>query len=194
MGLFSSIGKFFKKIWGGITKVFKAVMKPINKLLGSKLGKILMLAVSIFTMGASLLAGAQGFMSGTGGFISKFLNGGKAFLNSLIGTKFDVAGADVAGGAAAGASNVATPPAPEGAVDAAASVLEGTDPTAIGGLVEQGAGSSAFGPGPTGDVVQQAAGQGAMLPPGAGDAAKTAELLKKSTGVADKEAEGGWLS
>ncbi len=202
MGIFSSIGKFFTNVWKGITKVFEAVMKPINKLLGSKLGKILMLAVSIFTMGTALLAGAQGFMSGTG-FIGKFLNGGKAFLNSLIGTKFDVAGEAGAGGAVAGA-DVMGPPAPEGAVDAAASVLEGTDPAAIGGIVEQGgAGSMAMGPGPTGDVMQrsvtsggQAAGQGAMLPPGASDAAKTAELMKASTSAATGgAAEGGnWLT
>lgn len=132
MGLFSGIGKIFSGIWSGIKKVFGAVMKPISKLLNSKLGKILMLAVSVFSMGTALLAGAQGFMSGAG-FIGKFINGGKAFMNSLIGSNFAVEGAEAAGTAGAvaeGAANVA------GGAAGAAGVLEGVDPTAVGGIAE----------------------------------------------------------
>ena len=99
MGLFSSIGKALSGIWSGIKKVFKSVMKPISKLLNSKLGKVLMLAVSVFSMGSALLAGGKGFLAGEG-FIGKFINGGKEFLNSLLGTKLDTAappGVDAAG-------------------------------------------------------------------------------------------------
>jgi len=91
MGIFSSIWKGIKGIVKGIGKVFKAILKPVAKLLGSDFGKILMLGLAVFTLGASLIAGFQGFMQGSG-FIGRFINGGKAFLNTLLGTNFEVTG------------------------------------------------------------------------------------------------------
>jgi len=127
MGIFKSIGGFFKKIWDGITRVFSKIMKPIAKLLDSKLGKALMLAVSIFTMGTALLAGVKGFASASG-FINKFVAGGQEFINSLLGTEF--------GKGAGGGKVPNVPGAPgEGAVGAG-DILTGGDPTAIGGIKE----------------------------------------------------------
>ncbi len=91
MGIFSSIWKGIKGIVSGIGKVFKAILKPIAKLFDSGFGKALMLGLAVFTMGASLIAGFEGFMQGSG-FIGRFINGGKAFLNTLLGTTFEVSG------------------------------------------------------------------------------------------------------
>lgn len=175
MGLFSGIGKFFKGIWNGIKKVFSAVMKPVAKLLNSKLGKILMLAVTVFSMGTALLAGAQGFMSGTG-FIGKFINGGKAFMNSLIGTNFAVEGAEAAGTAGAvaeGTVNVA------GDAADAAGVLEGIDPTAAGGIAE--ATEVAGQVGPPAPLGPEGLAPGQMGPP-------------TPVGAAVPDPNAGWLS
>lgn len=91
MGLLSKIWKGVKSIFSGIGKVFNAILKPVAKLFDSGFGKALMLGLAVFTMGASLIAGVQGFAQGTG-FIGKFINGGKAFINTLLGTNFEVAG------------------------------------------------------------------------------------------------------
>jgi hypothetical protein len=141
MGLFSGIGKLFSGIWNGITKVFKAIMKPVGKLLNSKIGKAIMMGVAIFSMGTSLLAGVQGFAEGTG-FIGKFLNGGKAFLNSLLGTNFKTAnpksiaaGGDKgmfgSGGGGGGKAPVIDP-------EAAGNLLTGTDAGVVGPLAPLG--------------------------------------------------------
>jgi len=124
MGLLSSIGKVFKKVWKGITKVFSKVTEAVGKLFSSKIGKALMLAVTVFSGGAALLAGGKGFMAGSGGFISKFLNGGKAFLNSLIGTKFNVEGAGGMGAATGGATEAVADSASAIAEDQALNVAE----------------------------------------------------------------------
>jgi hypothetical protein len=88
MGLLSKlgkgIGKIFKGVWKGITKVFKAVMKPISKLLDSKIGKAIMLGVTLFTLGPALMAGGKAFLAGEG-FIARFVDAGSAFMDSLLG-------------------------------------------------------------------------------------------------------------
>lgn len=53
MGFLSSA---WKSVKNGFKKVFGAVLKPFSKILNSKFFKVAMLAVSVFTMGASLLA------------------------------------------------------------------------------------------------------------------------------------------
>jgi len=53
MGLLSSA---WKSVSNGFKKVFGKVLKPFAKILNSKFFKVAMLAVSVFTMGASLLA------------------------------------------------------------------------------------------------------------------------------------------
>jgi len=88
MGLLKKIGKAIGGVFKGIKKIFKAIMKPIGKILGSKWGKVLMLGLSIFTLGSSLLAGRAGFLAAREagkGYISSFVAGGKAFIGSLLG-------------------------------------------------------------------------------------------------------------
>ena len=167
MGFFSSLWKGIKNVFKGVMKIFSPILKPLGKILGSGWGKALMLAMSVFTMGASLMAGYSAFTNTAGSFLTKFVAGGKAFIGSLLGKKPAEAGTaattPVAGGGAAGelaASGQINPGALLG------------DPTQGGAAIQSGSG--AFGPGPTGDVMQQAisgatgpgAGQGAMLPPG----------------------------
>ena len=53
MGLFSKIKKGLKKIGHVISKTFKKVMKPVKKFLSTKFGQWAMLALSIYSMGAS---------------------------------------------------------------------------------------------------------------------------------------------
>lgn len=132
MGLFSSIGKFFKKIFKGIKKVFSKVAEGVGKLLNSKLGKALLMAVTVFSMGSALLAGAKGFAAGQG-FIGKFLNGGKEFLNSLIGTNFETVGQ---GGGKEMTSGFINEAGATGTPNPAGEILTGGDPTAAGGIGE----------------------------------------------------------
>ncbi len=104
MGLLKKIGKAIGSVFSGIKKVFRAVMKPINKILGSKWGKILMTALSIFTLGTALLAGGAEFLAvraAGSSYISSFVAGGKAFIGSLLGiepTQQTAAGAPGASG------------------------------------------------------------------------------------------------
>lgn len=184
MGFFSSIGKFFKKVWGGIKKVFSKVMEGVGKILGSKLGKALMMAVSVFSMGTALLAGAKGFMAGQG-FIGKFLNGGKEFLNTLLGTKFETEGM-MAGGAKSpggvisegGATGVGGDPVSAG------DVLTGGDPTAATGV---GGGIEVPGAAGAPEVLktgQLSAPGGGQLPLGVPGAAKEPGWLSKAATAA----------
>lgn len=87
MGLFSKIKKIGKKIFKGVKKVFKKVTKFIGKIAGSKWGKALLLAASVFTLGTAAMAGFQGFAAsaaqGANGFFSNFVAGGKEFLGAL---------------------------------------------------------------------------------------------------------------
>jgi hypothetical protein len=107
MGFFSKIGDALGKLWDGVENVFKGILRvfdpilrPIAKFLDSSLGKVVMLAASVFTFGASLMAGGAGFMSGlagtpgvagSGGFLNAFVEGGKAFASTLLGTGADKA-------------------------------------------------------------------------------------------------------
>jgi hypothetical protein len=90
MGILGDIWGGIKKVVGGIfdgiKKIFKPILEPIAKFLGSSFGKALMIGLSVFTLGASLLAGAGTFMQTAGSFIDKFVAGGKTFLNTLLGT------------------------------------------------------------------------------------------------------------
>lgn len=86
MGLLSKVKKFGKKVVGGVTKVFKSVMKPIGKLMQKDWFKKVMLAATIVTGGVAL---ASGITAGLGasaqgaGFLQSFVTGGKAFAAAL---------------------------------------------------------------------------------------------------------------
>lgn len=86
MGFFSKIWKAVKSVFTGIKNVFKAILKPIGKLLNSSFGKALMIGLSIFTLGTAMVAGFQAFAaSNATGFMAKFVEGASAFMGSLTG-------------------------------------------------------------------------------------------------------------
>ena len=192
MGLLSKlgkgIGKIFKGVWKGITKVFKAVMKPISKLLDSKIGKAIMLGVTLFTLGPALMAGGKAFLAGEG-FIAKFVDAGSAFMNSLLGGTLEggaatgnaPAGVGGAGGGTispTGVSSGATDVmgmSPELGVDAMASAT-GANPLAGAGVTPSVKASQLAGVG----------GGGAVAPTMSGAAA--------ATNFGAEAGGGGWLS
>ena len=159
-----------------------------------------MLAVTVFSMGTALMAGAQGFAEGAG-FLGKFINGGKAFLNSMLGTNFETVGQAGGGAAATGleamdAANAAKGAFTEGALapQAAADVLTGAE------------GATGIAPGlGSGLPESTAAGVGNLTPPGAVPASaggvdklagmNTASTAKNAAGtLAAPASEGNWLS
>lgn len=181
MGLFSSIWSGIKNVFGGIMKIFAPILKPLGKILNTGWGKALMLAMSVFTLGTSLMAGASawGVAAGEGAsFMGKFVAGGKAFLSSALGI-------ETAGGEQLAAGTAATPGVQAGSGGAAAQLQAGgaVNPGDLlaanipGGEAVGQAGSMAMGPPPTGDIMQQAttaggggaAGSGAIpgMTPGA---------------------------
>lgn len=217
MGIFSAIGDAFKSVFKGIAKVFSPILKPLGKLMNSSFGKALMIGLSIFTLGTAMVAGYAAFTANmaANGFVTAFVEGGKAFLTTLTGVGGGEGGllapnattseAMISGsGAAADATALAMEQggsagvAGQSGIAGAESALEGG-----GALAEGASGSGAFGPGATGDVPMRAVtagggpttGQGAMLPEAAGDAAKVADLTAKNTGAITATGEqGGWLS
>jgi hypothetical protein len=165
MGFFSSLWSGVKSVFKGVMKIFSPILKPLGKILNSGWGKALMLAMSVFTMGASLMAGFSAFTNTAGSFLAKFVAGGKAFIGSLLGQKPSEVG-----------TAATTPVAGGGAAGELAAQAQINPGQFVGDVSGGAAGSGAFGPGPTGDVMRQAvsgpggpaAGQGAMLPPGGG--------------------------
>lgn len=196
MGILSKLWKGVKSVFGGILKVFEPILAPIAKALDTGLGKAIMIGLSIFTLGTSLLAGGQAFMAGLGGssgsFINAFVEGGKQFMTTMV-TGEGFQGAKSAADAA-GQTMQAT-------AEGVGQALEtGGVPGIVGQTGPEAAGSMAMGPGPTGDVMTKAvtggapgqAGQVGMLPPEAMTPAKTvAETAAKTTAPAK---EGSWLS
>jgi hypothetical protein len=87
MGFLSSVGrgvkKFFSGIASGVKKVFKGIGEAFGKVMDSKWGKVLMVAMAVFTMGTALIAGFQGFASTAGSFLTKFVAGAKEFVVAL---------------------------------------------------------------------------------------------------------------
>jgi hypothetical protein len=86
MGLFSGIVGAIKDVFSGILDVFQPVLAPISKALDSKLGKALMLGLSIFTLGTSMMAGFQAFQAagGAGNFMSAFVKGAGQFMKTMF--------------------------------------------------------------------------------------------------------------
>ena len=88
MGIFSSIKKAFKKVVKGVKKVFKKVGKFVGKIASSKIGKILMIGLTVFTLGSALMAGASAFSSAGaagGSLFNQVVAGGKEFALALVG-------------------------------------------------------------------------------------------------------------
>ncbi len=126
MGLFKNIKKGFKKIFKGIKKGFTKALAFVGKVAGSKWGKMLLLASSIFTGGMALAAGFQGFLSSTAPtFLGKFVAGAKGFMAGLA--KPVAQAKKMLGGAEAAATIGQAATAAAGAAQTAApqSVLQG---------------------------------------------------------------------
>ena len=86
MGIFKSIKKAFKKIVKGVKKVFKKVGQFVGKIMSSKIGKILMIGLTVFTLGTALMAGAGAFAGSTAPTLfGKVVAGGKEFALALVG-------------------------------------------------------------------------------------------------------------
>lgn len=200
MGLFSSIGKFFKKVWKGIGKGFKKVLGVVGKLLDSKLGKVLMMAVSVFTLGSALIAaqGAYAAASVAGqSFISSFIQGGKVFLKTLVGMGGQEGAASTSGAQGAAEAVASTTPnasavaAGANPLAAATDVGAGIDAatTAGGALSEAGAAATAAGgAGVAMSPVAQVGGDALTV---LGNPAANATV---AAGASGQTAAGGWLS
>lgn len=213
MGLLSKIWEGVKNVFKGILKVFEPILKPLGKLMNSKFGKALMIGLSIFTLGTAMVAGYGAFTAAQAagqGFISAFVEGGKVFLQTLVGQgpgdKLAETGsmADEALQTSKELGDMGQLVTETGG--AAPTIAEAGSEAVKQGVMGSGtaleSGSMAFGPPPAGDTMNravtaggQASGQGAMLPQMPGDAAKIAELSKTSTGAIEAGGSGGkWLS
>ena len=104
------VGKVVKGVVKGVGKVFKKVIGAVGKVLGSKLGKLVMFAIAIYTGGMALAAGFNSFMTSTApSFLGKFVAGAKGFVGALTGkgvAEKGVEGAVVAGGEGAAGSQM----------------------------------------------------------------------------------------
>ena len=138
MGLFKKLKKAVKGVFSGIGNVFKKVLKPFQKILSSKWGKILMIAASIFTLGTAMMAGYTAWTQAGGNMLAKFVASGKDFIFSLIGkqTVYGAKGSLAAGKAAAEAGKAGI-----GAGDALG------DPLAAAGVEAEGLQSGLTGTG-----------------------------------------------
>jgi hypothetical protein len=211
MGIFSGIGKAFKSVFKGIAKVFEPILKPLGKLMNSKLGKAIMIGLSIFTLGSAMVAGYGAFTAAQAagqGFVSAFVEGGKVFLQTLVGKGPEAAdklagptveGAQGAmqtgetlsaleGGAGAVVEAGTTAATPTGALPGASTMSQG------GALSEGASTMAAVSPGQAGagSGVAGSGGMGGMpdLPVPAG----TDPALQASTGIAPTTAPGGGSS
>ena len=202
MGLLSSIGKVVKKVWKGVKKVFGKVMGVVGKITGSKWGKVLMLALAVYTGGMALSAGwtAFGAQGTSASFMTKFVAGSKAFMGSITGASAAAApGAPTSGvtGVVGGATDAATvaQSAAQGsqAAQAAQTVASGSQAaqTAASGI---GAGGNAFrSTGVLGKAVTATAeGASALAPSIVNAAAPAAASGGGILGTLGKAAKGAW--
>ena len=203
MGIFSSIGKAIKNVFNGVMKVFQPILEPLNKLMDSALGKIIMVGMSVFTLGTSLMAGGTAFMSSmstTNSFISSFVKGGKAFMSALTGVGAEEAvggaanltapaGQQVAGaaGAAGAAPEALTAAGGAGtaAADMAAKTMQAGTP---GGLLNSAKAASMTQPGSIADSMLA----GTNAPSSMSKMAAANNFGTPATAAAEKS--GSWLS
>ena len=190
-GFLGKIWEGVKNVFGGIGKVFAGVLAALN--LDTGWGKALMLAVSVFTFGAALMAGGSAFMGGLtaqgGGFVQAFVEGGKAFMGSLLGTGAKDTGVVDAMGAGEAVN--------EGALLAGA---EASTMNPLGANMGPAAGEAAKVPlsgtalGDTTGVLEGMAGGAASEIGAAGNLSKAASAAGQPAAAAATEAGGSWLS
>lgn len=87
MGLFSAIGKVFKKVISGVKKVFKPVVKAVSKLTQKKWFRTLLIAGAVFTAGVALYAGVTAGMAASASgasLMSSVVTGAQSFMSALL--------------------------------------------------------------------------------------------------------------
>lgn len=179
MGLFSGIAKLVKNIVNGVAKVFKKVTKFVGKIAGSKWGKALLLAASVFTLGTAAMAGFQGFTQSAGGFLTKFVSGAKEFVGALanpIASAKEQLGIGATTGQAAQAAGVA-----EQASAAPGMLGEGAQAIQAATPMDTIAGSAG---GLTGQAVHAGMQTAGVAAPAAQAAAQGGGILSKAAGAA----------
>jgi len=171
---------FLSKVAKGIKKGFKKVVGFVGKLASSKFGKILLAAVTIFTLGTALIAGAGAFASTAGGFAAKFVAGAKAF-GAALASPLKAAKGLFNGGQAAGQAAAAAGGAAQGAGAVAGAAAETANTAAAVGAAA-----------PASTPIAALAGEGvaasgaAAVGPPAALAGGGPGLLSKAAGVAGK--------
>ena len=136
MGLFSGISKAFKSIFKGVGKVFKSVGKAVKSFVGSKWGKIALIAAAIWVGGLAIGAWGGGTAASAAATEAAAAGAGATASTSMSAAAtggLSTAGAEAAGAAAAAAPvTAAVAPAAAGGTGLVAG--GGTGLTAAGGL------------------------------------------------------------
>ena len=212
MGILSKIGHGLGKIWKGIKTGFRSVLGLVAKALSSKLGKVLMAAVSVFTLGTAFIAAQGAWAAGAAAgnsFVAKFMEAGGAFVNSLMGKESAETVAKTGAEAAAPAANIA--PTAEGALTG---VNAAENATSMGGAIKDlgGSGTGVLGTPPGASGISEAAipglGEGAasagggmmdglgggLLKQGAKNINAAGEMVSGGALPAAAPGGGGWLS
>lgn len=198
MGLFSKIKSAVKSVWKGVKKVFKPIVKGIGKIFGSKLGKGLLMAASVFTMGTALAAGASAWSAaasqGATTFLGKFVPAAQNFMSSLTGGL--VKAPDVVSSGAQAAGQAAQAVAEQGAkqgqqladvAGAAGDVMKQTDPMTK--LAEGAAGGTSAISGPASSL-PVGGGAPSAAASGTATAGQTGNMLSKASNLAQSAAKG----
>lgn len=184
-GFLGKIWEGIKSVVKGVLSIFKPILKPIAKFLGSGLGKVLMIVASIFTFGAALMAGGSAFFGGMAagnGFMQSFIAGGKAFMTSLTGI----------GGAEKMAQPVAGSPVVKTAEEAFMAAGQGAGTG--GGFMETAAAAAGPPVGSTGSALGGSEAIAAAAAPAMGPTAELAAAGGKLATRVPPAAEGNWLS
>lgn len=198
MGIFDSIKNLKSSIWSGVKKGFNKFMAGFGKVFGGQLGQIVMLALTVWTAGAALLAGV-GAWTGTAasaGLSGKFMAAGKAFLSTLTGigaapvTPTPPPGTTVADAASKVAAGAEQASQVANAAGAAGDVLAKTSQVA--------AGTSPGGAASLASAVAPASRAAPMINPqlqvlnATERAAMAAQQAAQSGGLLSKAARGAW--
>lgn len=136
MGFFKKIGKGLKSIVKGVGKVFRSVGRVVKKVVGSKLGKFLLIAAAIWLGGAAIGMWNSGFAAIDGALVASGAGAATpaaAELATAAGGSA-AAGSGATAGAAAGGAGAAgaSPFLAQGAAGTTAGVGAGTAASPFG--------------------------------------------------------------
>jgi hypothetical protein len=154
-----------------------------------KWAKVLLLAVSAFTFGSALMAGAKGFMAAGAKpgatFMTKFVQGGKDFVSSLMGQ------------GAEGAANAGQGPTVENALTQGAN-QSSLNPMAMNQGVEAGLGTmntaGASNVNAAGDLVSGGGGNLTAAKAAGANVGQGPTMAAATQGMSKGVPEGNWLS